>query len=376
MLQEIDSLRTELARLEEELQAAKDEQRTKEEQSKAALEVQKEKWRRKHELLTRSIKDTQSVYEAEKRKYQGQMQDLGEKLQAMREQSRREEEEERRFLMQLDAELVAVAGRAKARLRDESVNCESDTLQDSMCEDSPRPDSILKLISNIAKARELLQGLLEQPPPEPAFIPPLALSPSLPLDLPSASKTLSDSIRDSSAYSKVMINDEVLNSLTMSEREAVVYSIINSGAGSEQRRDVQLEDLLNVTPEERKSLLLTSAKFEDLSSIIEEESGCDSQQDQIALNFTLPDVREELNSSLRSQSRRKGERLTLSPISTPRSGVSRIQSQSYISSESVSQLNGSDLDRGRIEDASGKLQAGDLAAGSALHRIHFDLGEG
>lgn len=371
MLQEIEDLRTELARLEDELQAAKDEQRVKEEQSKAALEVQKEKWRRKHELLTRNIKETQATYEMEKRRYQGQMQSLGERLQALREQSRREEEEERRFLMQLDAELVAVAGRAKARLRDESVNCESDTLQDSMCEDSPRPDSILKLITNIAKARELLQGLLEQPLPEPALVPALTLSPQL--ELPSASKTLSDSIRDSSMYSKVMINDEVLNSLTMSEREAVVYSIINSGGGSEQRRDVQLEDLLNVTPEERKSLLLTSAKFEDLSSIIEEESGCDSPQDQIALNFTLPDVREELNSSM--QSMRKGAKLTLSPISTPRSGMSRIQSQSYMSSEAISQLNGSDLDRGRIEDASGKLRAGDMAAGSELHRIHIDLGE-
>lgn len=372
MLQEIDELRLELSRLEDELQSAKNEQKVKEEQSKAALEVQKDKWRRKHELLSRNIKDTQTAYEAEKKKYQAQMQTLTEKLQNLREQSRKEEEEERRFLMQLDAELVAVAGRAKARLRDESVNCESDTLQDSMCEDSPRPDSIVKLISNIAKARELLQGLLEQPLPEPSPVPPLMLSPSLQLEQPNASKTLSDSIRDSSVYSKVVINDEVLNSLTMSEREAVVYSIINSGGVSEQRRDVQLEDLLNVTPEERKSLLLTSAKFEDLSSIIEEESGCDSPRDQIALTFTLPDVREESNGSLPSPSLPKADRLMLSPISTPRSGISRIQSQSYLSSEAISQLNASDLDRGRIEDNSAKLQGG---MGSELPRIHLDLGE-
>ena len=205
---EVAALRNELATLERDLQAAKDEQRFKEEQSKFALESQKAKWARKHAQLTQILKDLQAAHEGERGRYEAQMQILSERLESLKEESRREEMEERRFFMQLDAELVAVAGRAKARLRDESVNCESDTLQDSMYEEGPRSDNILRLISNIVTARELLQTLLERADREKAQVPAFNLSSSPALYLPKA-------LSDSSTYSKVLINDEILSSLTM-----------------------------------------------------------------------------------------------------------------------------------------------------------------
>lgn len=335
---EVAALRAELATLERELQTARDEQRLKEEQSKAALESQKTKWTRKHAQLTQILKDLQTAHEGERKRYEGQMQTLSDRLVGLKEESSREEVEERRFLMQLDAELVAVAGRAKARLREESVNCESDTLQDSMYEEGPRPDGILRLISNIATARELLQTLLERSEREKTQVPAFTLSSSPALDLPKA-------LSDSSLYSKALINDEILSSLTMSEREAVVYSIINAGSGLEQRRDVQLEDLLNITPEERKSVLLTSVRFEDLSSIAEED---DSGSPKDMLTLTLPEGRESDFSASRALN--QAARLSLSPVFTPRSADMRIQSQSDGYSDMASQLE--ELDRGRIEDLS------------------------
>ena len=353
---EVAALRTELATLERDLQAARDEQCLKEEQSRTALDSQKSKWTRKHGQLTQILKDLQAAHEGERRKYEAQMQTLSSRLVGLKEESRREEGDERRFLMQLDAELVAVAGRAKARLREESVNCESDTLQDSMYEDGPRSDNILRLISNIATARELLKTLLERADREKAQVPAFNLSSSPALDLPKA-------LSDSSLYSKVLINDEILSSLTMSEREAVVYSIINAGSGPEQRRDVQLEDLLNITPEERKSLLLTSVRFEDLSSIAEED---DSGSPRDTLTFTLPEGRESEFSASRALN--QAARLSLSPVFTPRSGDVNVQSQSDGYSDMASQLE--ELDRGRIEDLSGRKGAFDTCE---LAKISLEL---
>ena len=343
------ALQKELAGLELELQTLKSEEILKEEVNKSAVELQKEKWTQKHAELSRNLKDLQSGYEEERKKYEKQVKNLSEKLEGLREKGKREEEEERRFLVELDAELVAVAGRAKAKLREDRVSWESDTLQDSMCEETPRPDGIISLISNIAKAREILQLLLDRPDQDLSHLPPLSLSTGPVLDLPTLTKPLSDSVRDSSLYSKVLINDEILSSLTMSEREAVVYSIINAGSGQEPRRDVQLEDLLNITSEDRKSFHLTSSHFEGLSSIVEEE---DSPPGPLTL--TLPDEKNSLEFST-SKGLNLPMRLTLSPISSPRSDQlpATLQSPSGISSLRSSQFE--DLDRGRIESQSSSL---------------------
>ena len=61
--------------------------------------------------------------------------------------------------------------------------------------------------------------------------------------MPDISKSLTDSV---DMYNKVIINDEILNSLSMSEREAVVYSLINVGASLEGKKDVQIEELFNL----------------------------------------------------------------------------------------------------------------------------------
>ena len=58
----------------------------------------------------------------------------------------------------------------------------------------------------------------------------------------------------------------------MSEREAVVYQIINNGSVRSNEHDVKLEDILQILPEDdKKSIILSSriSKLEDLGSIID-----------------------------------------------------------------------------------------------------------
>ena len=46
-------------------------------------------------------------------------------------------------------------------------------------------------------------------------------------------------------FTRVLYNDDTLDGLTMSEREAVVYQIINNGTvNSNNEHDVKLEDIL------------------------------------------------------------------------------------------------------------------------------------
>ena len=218
-----------------------------------------------------------------------------ETLLELKQKTLKEEESERKFLMQIDAELIAVAGRARIRSRDNSISIENDTLFDSISEDIPEETN--QILHAIFKSREIIRTLLDKTTHPTIVIPPLPQIHTPTFEIPDISKSLTESYRDASLYSKILINDEILNSLSMSEREAVEYSLINSGAGPEEKRDVQLEDLLNITGAEEK-LVLSSGRFEDLSSIIEEESGMDSAKEHIGLTFSIPDVKvNELSSS-------------------------------------------------------------------------------
>lgn len=292
MQQEIDSLRAQLRELEQELEQAKGEFKDKEKENEQCIIAQKKKWDRKHRSIIHEIKDVQDQYETELKKFQEQMQGLADTLLALKKNTEIEEQEEQRFLKQIDAELIAIAGRTQMRSRDERISYEADTIHDEICDETARSETNSHLLSSIAKARELLRDIIDRGPRPSVIVPPLPSFSSPNVDIPDISKSLTESFRDASIYGKILFNDEILNSLTMSEREAVVYSLINAGSGVENRRDVQLEDLLNITHAEDRHLL-SSAKFEDLSSIIEEESGCDSVPEPIGLTFSLAEVQAE-----------------------------------------------------------------------------------
>lgn len=345
MQKEINELRRELSSLQDELELSKQEYDSKDSVNSALLDRQKVKWEKKHAALVAEIKSCASHYDHEKKQWQAQMQALASTLLLVKEQARSEEEHERRFLQQLDAELVAIVGRAQMRARDESFSYEGDTPHDSMNEEDVQGDEgSVQLISNIAQAREVIQALLERSA-KPVNVPALPSLTAQSMELPEVSKSLSE--RDSSLYSKVVFNDEVMNSMTMSEREAVVYTLINGGR-PDPKRDVQIEDLLNVSPiEERKSILFNSAKFDDLSSIVEEDSALESAADPIGLTFTIPDIKDVLVSSRASLNR--AGKMAFSPLSTLKSNDPI--DHSYVYSEMISQLGDSqDLNSWRLQD--------------------------
>mmetsp|Transcript_12670 Transcript_12670/g.12770 ORF Transcript_12670/g.12770 Transcript_12670/m.12770 type:complete len:312 (+) Transcript_12670:213-1148(+) len=303
------------------------------------------------------------------------MQGLADTLVAIKQASQKEEESEKKFLQQIDAELIAVAGRIQARSRDESVSIEGDTIQDSMSEDSSMPETTNNLVNSIIKARELIKMLLERNTRPPMSIPPLTNinPPNIePLDI---SKSLTESYRDSSIYNKILINDDILNSLSMSEREAVVYSLINAGAGIEEKRDVKLEDLLNITGAgAEEKFVLSSARLEDLSSIIEEESGVDSAKNPIGLTFTLPEIKENDAESPRTLN--KAAHINLSPISTPKSGRSELKrSQSFGYSDVPTPLSESnEMNKAQIQDdlESKNSKSGNLEGTAEFERLKRD----
>lgn len=344
MQREINELRRELASLQDELELSKQEFDTKESVNSALLERQKVKWEKKHSALVTEIRSCASHYEHEKKLWQSQMQALANTLLLVKEQARSEEDHERRFLQQLDAELVAIVGRAQVRAREESFSYEGDTPHDSMNDELQTDEGSAQLISNIAQAREVIQVLLERSS-RPLNVPALPSLTVQSIELPEVSKSLSE--RDSSLYSKVVWNDDAMNSMTMSEREAVVYTLINGGR-PDAKRDVQIEDLLNVSPiEERKSVLFNSAKFDDLSSIVEEDSAADSAVDPIGLTFTIPDIKDVLASSRTSLNR--AGKMQFSPLSTLKSNDPA--ERSYVYSEMISQLGDSqDLKSWRLQD--------------------------
>ena len=296
MNEEIINLRAELEGLELELDSVRKEYKEKEENNAQIITKHKNKWEVKHNNLIKEIRLIQETYEKEKKKWQDQMLIQSETLLDLKQKTAREEENERKFLMQIDAELLSVAGRARTRSRENSMSFEGDTLFDSINEGIPEDTN--SILHAVFKSREIIRGLLEKSSHSNISIPPLPQIHTPTFEIPDISKSLTDSYRDSSLYSKVLINDEILNSLSMSEREAVVYSLINSGNGPEEKREVLLEDLLNVTGAVEEKLVLSSGRFEDLSSIIEEESGLDSAKEHMGLTFSLPDVKvNELDSS-------------------------------------------------------------------------------
>ncbi|OMJ73984.1 hypothetical protein SteCoe_27195 [Stentor coeruleus] len=295
MNEEIIKLRKELEEAENELDKVRKEYREKEENNTQLIAKHKSKWEVKHCKLIKDIRSIQETYEKEKKKWQDQMLIQSETLIDLKQRTAKEEENERKFLMQIDAELLAVAGRAQMRSNDNSISVEGDTLFDGIS--SEIPEETNQILHAIFKSREIIRTLLEKTMQPLITIPPLPQVHTPTFDIPEISKSLTESYRDTSLYSKILINDDILNSLSMSEREAVVYSLINSGAGPEEKREVQLEDLLNLTGAEEK-LVLSSGRFEDLSSIIEEESGVDSVKENMGLTFSLPDVKvNELSSS-------------------------------------------------------------------------------
>lgn len=302
------------------------------------------------------------------------MQSLADTLVAIKQSSHKEEEAEKKFLQQIDAELIAVAGRTQARSRDESVSIEGDTIQDSLSEDSIMPESTSNLVNSIVKARELIKMLLERNTRPPMTIPPLTNLNPPQFENVDISKSLTESYRDSSIYNKILINDDILNSLSMSEREAVVYSLINAGAGVEDKHDVRLEDLLNVSNAEEK-FILSSARLEDLSSIIEEESGVDSAKDPIGLTFTLPEIKEHEAESPRTFN--KPAHLNLSPISTPNSGRSVLKrSQSFGYSDVPTPLSESnDLNRAQFQDELESKTSKNLEGTAEFERLKRDYSD-
>lgn len=304
MSDEIERLKLELAEVESELDRVRQEYQEKEETNSELILTHKTKWDTKHTRLIKEIKSTQETYEREKKLWQDQMLIQSEALNDLKRKALKEEESERKFLTQIDAELLAVANRARARSNSNSISVESDTLFDSMHEDLPLETS--QILHAIFKSRELIRSLLEKTKNPLKSIPPIPPIHTPLFDLPDISKSLTDSYRDTSLYSKILINDELLNSLSMSEREAVVYSLINSGTGIEEKRDVQLEDLLNITDANEK-LVLSSGRFDDLSSIVEEESVQDSVKKSMGLTFSLPDVKVNDLDSLRVRNLCKDE---------------------------------------------------------------------
>lgn len=287
MTDEIELLKFELAEVELELDKVRQEYREKEEINSELMSTHKNKWDIKHAKLIKEIKSVQETYEREKKIWQEQMLQQSEVLNDLKRKVLKEEESERKFLLQIDAELLAVAGRARARSNSNSISVESDTLFDSMHDDIPEETN--QILHAIFKSRELIKKLLEKTSNPLQSIPALPVMSTPVLEIPDISKSLTESYRDTSLYSKIVLNDELLNSLSMSEREAVVYSLINSGTGIEDKREVQLEDLLNITDANEK-LVLSSGRFDDLSSIVEEESVQDSVKKSIGLTFSLPDV--------------------------------------------------------------------------------------
>jgi hypothetical protein len=286
MNEEIEKLKKELSEVESELDKVRLELKLKEDLNSDQISNHKNKWDQKHSKLIREIRSIQETYDREKKSWQEQMLLQSETLNDLKHRASREEEAERKFLHQIDAELLAVAGRAQARSSSNSISQESDTLFDSMHEDHPEETN--QILHAIFKSRELIRQLLEKSSSPLQSVPPLPPLHTPTFEFPDISKSLTESY--ASLYSKILVNDELLNSLSMSEREAVVYSLINSGAAIEEKRDVQLEDLLNVTDANEK-LVLSSGRFEDLSSIIEEDSGQDSAKKSMGLTFSLPDVK-------------------------------------------------------------------------------------
>jgi len=347
MNKEIENLKKELSSLEKELDKVKESHKEKEHLHELELLKHKRKWESKHARVYNEIKELQSIYETEKEKWQQQLQTLTDTLMSSKKNWKQEEKREKQFLQQVDAELMAVAARSQAKSREDTVNLDGDTLQDSMTHTSASQNS--GMLGSINKARQLIKLLLERTSKPSISVPPLPRITPPNID-PENSKSLTDSCRDSSIYSKVVFNDEMLNSLTMSEREAVVYSLINAGNRTEQRVDVKLEDLLSITDAEEKAILST-AKIEDLSSIIEEDSVQELGGDPIQLTFSFPEIKDY---QLRTPtSMNKPAKLNFSPISTPHSskqGMSR--SQSIDCSEFPTPLSETnEINKGQLQDS-------------------------
>ena len=340
LTEEVITLRAELEELELELDRARKEYKDKEENNTQLILKHKSKWEAKHNKLIKDIRAIQESYEKEKKKWQDQMLIQSETLLDLKQKTLHEEENERKFLMQIDAELLAVAGRTRTRSRENSISVEGDTLFGSISEEIPEDTN--SILHTIFKSREIIRLLLEKSSNSKISVPPLPQIHTPTFEIPDISKSLTESYRDASLYSKILINDDILNSLSMSEREAVVYSLINSGNGPEEKREVQLEDLLNVTGAEEK-LLLTSGRFEDLSSIIEEESA----KEHMGLTFSLPDVKvNELKSS-------RVKNLPPDEFSSINSNTDRSKLSGNLYSDIEVQLNDTnELDKGCAQDFS------------------------
>ena len=151
-------------------------------------------------------------------------------------------------------------------------------------------------------------------------------------------------------FTRVLYNDDTLDGLTMSEREAVVYQIINNGSVRSNEHDVKLEDILQILPEDdKKSIILSSriSKLEDLGSIIDG----DKSQKSVDLSYTVPEVIEDINSLEKSMNQVK--RLEFSPLSTLKTDNIH-NSRSYVYSDRISDLSesGDHMDQSFSQDES------------------------
>lgn len=236
MKQEIKELRTELERLEEELEDLKTHD------PEDSTDERDQKWTQEHQGLFEELSSLQLAYEQGQLTWQRQLNVLTDSLLALKEQSRREARREKSFLRHIDAELIALAGRVQLRPQTE-VSLGGDTLHESLSLYSVSSESAGQMTIAISKVRGLLRLLLERTIRGVIRVPHISVPSPLSGDLSNS---------NSSLFRKLLLNDEVLNCLSVTEREAVVYSLINAG---ERGADVRLEDLLSLSNQPEDSAL-------------------------------------------------------------------------------------------------------------------------
>ena len=171
MSPEIEALRAELERLEAELELVKASKPPPAEPPELVLH--RAKWTRKFNSLLSEFKDMQRLCHRERDRWERQLQQLNDTLVLLKTGASKSEETERQFLMQVDAELIALAGSAQNKGKGEQVSLEDDTIHESVSEQTEHSEHISYMVAAIAKARETIKMLLERHVRKPKALPPL-----------------------------------------------------------------------------------------------------------------------------------------------------------------------------------------------------------
>ena len=137
--------------------------------------------------------------------------------------------------------------------------------------------------------------------------------PRVPIQLPQLSQPVRPGALPTAELLKGKLSCSMLNSLSVSAREAVVYALINAGSEEAEGQDVQMEDLFN-PPSSQERAPLSSGRLPSMrdSSVRPSEVAEDS--------FTIQEDFEPASKKALNRPRR------LSPIG---SGSSRNNSRSY-----------------------------------------------